>query len=131
SGQPMQRCFLRAAPGEEQGDVGPALAQQGEGAQQQVQALVEVERAEEGENDLSRKAKTSGESAVWSAGATKGVAIDRVGDDRDPFPWDAARGYVLPQALTDRRHRIRAAQSIGLEPLRGTVPQIGGTVGTV
>src|SRR6266446_1239984 len=131
SGQLMQRGFLWATPGEEQGNVGPALAQQREGAQQQVQALVEIERAEEGENGLPYKAKPSGESAVGSAGAAKGVAIDRVGDDRDPFTRDAAVGYVLPQPLTDRRHRIGAAPRMSLEQLRRMIPQICGTVGAV
>ena len=42
SGQLMQRGFLRAASGEQQSDIGPALAQQGEGLQQQMQALVKI-----------------------------------------------------------------------------------------
>jgi len=94
-----------------------------------VQALVEIERAEKGENGLARKAEPSGESVVRGAGAAKGVAIHRVGDDRDLFSRDAAGSDVLVQALTDCRHRIDVAQSMGFEQLRCTIPQIGGTVG--
>src|SRR5206468_4867602 len=94
-------------------------------------ALVEIERAEKGENGLPREAKLCGESAVGGAGAAKGVAIDRVGDDRDPFSRDAAGGYVLSQALTDRGHRIGAAKRMGLEQARRMIPQIGRTVGAV
>ena len=90
--QLAQPHLLRTAAGKQHRKIGVTLTQRGQGLQQQVQTFVEVERAEEGENNLSGKTQSFSERAVRSAGPGEGRAVDRVGDDGDLFSRDAAGG---------------------------------------
>src|SRR6516162_9962535 len=86
-----------------------------------MQALVEIKRAEKCENGFPGQPEPSRESLVGGSGPGKGAAVDRVRNDRDLVARDAARGHVVPEALTNRRHRIDAAQSIGFEKSCGSI----------
>src|SRR5205823_5255434 len=99
--------------------------------QQQVQSLVRIERAEEGEDGFSQQTEPRGKSAVRDAWAIEGVAIDRIGNDGDLLRRDAAGDDIAAQAFADRRHRIGTMESVGLEKLRCSITQPGSAMNTV
>ena len=103
----------------------------GQRAQQQVQPLIGIERAEEGEDGFPAKPERGCESAVGNPRPAEGLAIDRIGDDRDLVAWDAAGDRFGAQTLADRRHGVGAMQRAGLDEPRRPVTQAGLAVGAM
>src|SRR6516164_9976952 len=96
-----------------------------------MQALVEVKRAKKSKDGFPDQAEPPRESAVGGPGSGKGLAIDRVWDDRDLLAGNAACGHFVPETLTNRCHRIGVAQSTGLQkscrPIAQTIGAGGAT----
>ena len=126
--QRAQPVFLRTAADQQDRDVRAPPLHQRDRPQQQVQSLIGVERAEKSEHPLAPKAEPGSERGIGGAGPAKGVAVDRVGDDRDLVVGDATGDDLAPQPFADCCHRVGAPQCAGFEEPCRAVAQPAGAV---
>ena len=122
-GQRLQRLLLGAAADQQQLELRQTRQQQRRGLDQQVEALVGVERAGEADHRRAVEAKSLAQRRVGLGARPEFVGVDRIGNDRDPVGGDAAGGDLVAQSLADRRDVVGAAQRKTLQRPRRAVAQ--------
>ena len=128
AGERAQFFLFGPAAGEENRYFRPLRPHIGKGAQQQVQPLIGIERAEKAEDELSAETQRRRQSAVGCTESTKKSAVDGIGNHRDLVTRHAAGDHIGPQPLADRRDRVRAIERVGLDKPRRPVPQTGAAI---
>ncbi len=129
--QSTQPLLFRPAADQQCRDICPLTPHLGDCAQQQIQTLIGIERAEEAKNDLPGKPEPTCESGVGNSRSGEFIAVDGIGNDRHLVGGDTAGDRIRPQALADRCHRIRAMERAGLDDPGHQIPQAGLTMSPV
>jgi hypothetical protein len=117
-----QRVLLRTASDEQCAQGGARRGESGDGIDEDVQALVGVERADEADDLLAVEPEALPKLQVGFDLRGERAGIDGIGNDGDPPGGYAARDDVLSQALADRGDVSDAPQDVGLQRARRAVP---------
>jgi len=118
-----QRFVLRAAAHQQQAHLRAHARQRRQRVEQQVQALVGVERPDEAHDLCTFQSQPAFQVGIGCAAQREGVDVHRVRDHRDAAGGDAALDDVAPQPLADREHVVGLAQCARLHRARQPVAQ--------
>ncbi len=114
-GKLLQRLFLRAAADEQHPHLGHSLDNHRQRREQQIQAFVGVERADEPHDQPAVEAQSPLQGDVRLGVERECGQVDGIGNDRDPALGNPACHDVALQPFADRRDVIGAPQREGLE----------------
>ena len=117
----LQRRVLRAATQQQDPQRRMLGRDRRHGIEQQVEALVAIERTGEAEHDGTAQAQPLAQRLVGRGAEAKALDVDRIGDDGHLVGGNAARGDVAAQPLADGRDVIGEGHGARLEPARQAV----------
>src|SRR5919108_2769780 len=103
----------------------------GNGAQQQMQSFVGIERTKKGENGFPAKTERGLEGTVRQSRPFEGVAIDCIGDNGDLVVSYTASHDVSPQPLANRCHRVRPMERARFDKPCSLVMETSSPMGAV
>ncbi len=122
-GEFPERSFLRTTSDEQHAQIGVARREQCRRFEQQIEALVRIERSREAEHGLSIEAELRSKLGVGLGAELEFADVDRIGDHRNLARGDTAGFDFGLETAADRRDVIGTAERKSFQRPRSAIAE--------